>query len=255
VNTLSLNVPGAFAEPRGNSATGKLNALWRRWWMVVFYALAMAWVEAAVVFYLRFHMNRLVPYQPNPLPEIGGFALAEIVREGATMIMLAMVGCLAGCTWRSRFAFALLGFGVWDIAYYIWLVLLSGWPNSIFDWDILFLIPLPWWGPVWSPVSIALLMIAFGSIVAIHDSEERPLWPSKGSVCVAFAGIVLALYVFMADSLRVVVADRSIEHLRDMLPHWFNWPLFTVALVLMAVPVVSVWRKVYSRRRLQGASR
>src|SRR5688572_32723145 len=75
---------------------------WRRWSVVVLYALAMAWVEAAVVFYIRFHIDRLVPYQPEPLPLAGGFALAEVVREAATMVMLATVGWLAGWTWRSR---------------------------------------------------------------------------------------------------------------------------------------------------------
>src|SRR5688500_7810373 len=102
MNAVRLSIPNAMTQVgRGLS----LSPAWRRWWVVVFYALAMAWVESAVVFYLRFHMDRLVPYQTNPMPAIDGFALAEIVREVATMIMLATVGCLAGKTWRSRFAF------------------------------------------------------------------------------------------------------------------------------------------------------
>src|SRR5436190_14170724 len=155
-------IGGANAHERSASLP-TADSRWRRWFVVVLYALAMAWVEAAVVFYIRFHINRLVPYQPEPLPLAGGFALAEVVRECATMIMLASVGWLAGWTPRSRIAFALLAFGVWDIAYYIWLVPLTGWPTSLFDWDILFLIPLPWWGPVWAPVSIATLMMLFGT--------------------------------------------------------------------------------------------
>ena len=41
-----------------------------------------------------------------------------------------------------------MAFGIWDIFYYVFLKIIYDWPKSLFDWDILFLIPLPWWGPV-----------------------------------------------------------------------------------------------------------
>ena len=44
-----------------------------RWLVVVLYAVAMAWVEAAAVYYLRSLIHRIVPYQPYPLPVAGGF--------------------------------------------------------------------------------------------------------------------------------------------------------------------------------------
>ncbi len=216
---------------------------WHRWFVVVIYAGAMAWVEAAVVFYIRFHINRLVPYQPEPLPLAGGFGFAEVVREFATMVMLATVGWLAGDTRRTRIAFLLLAFGIWDIAYYVWLVPLTGWPHALTDWDVLFLIPLPWWGPVWSPISIALLMVLFGTVVCAFDSRAKPLVPSVFSCVVAFMGVLIALYVFMADSLRVVLTEHSTAALRSMLPQWFNWPLFLGALVLLAAPLVCVIRR------------
>src|SRR5215207_1827572 len=83
--------------------------------VVILYALAMAWVESAVVFYLRSMIDRIVPYQANPLPIAGGFGFAEVMREAATIVMLFTVGWLAGRTWRSRLAYTLLVFGVWDI--------------------------------------------------------------------------------------------------------------------------------------------
>src|SRR5205823_3005039 len=124
---------------------------WDRSLIVCVYALAMAWVESAVVFYLRTYVDRLVPYQSNPLPIASGFGRAEVIREAATIVMLFAVGWLAGRTWRSRLGYTLLAFGIWDIAYYVWLFALTNWPRSMADWDILFLIPLPWWGPVWAP--------------------------------------------------------------------------------------------------------
>jgi hypothetical protein len=217
--------------------------------VVTLYALAMAWVEAAVVFYLRSMVDRLQPYQPNPLPLIGDFGLAEIVREAATLAMLLAVGWLAGRTARSRFGYTLLAFGVWDIAYYLWLVPLTAWPTSLGDWDILFLIPLPWWGPVWAPMSIAALMIVFGVVVGKHDSPERSCWPGRKAFWAAALGVVLALYVFMADAIQVVLSGGSTAQLQELLPQWFNWPLFLVALALIAWPVAEVVVRAFGGRR------
>src|SRR5690349_18541742 len=63
-----------------------------RWTIVVIYAIAMAWVEAAVVYYLRTMIHRLDPYQPNPLPVIGYLGPVEAIREAATLVMLLTVG-------------------------------------------------------------------------------------------------------------------------------------------------------------------
>ena len=73
-----------------------------RWFTVAMFATAFAWVEAAVVFYLRTMVNRMDPYQSDPLPVVGGIGGAELVREAATLLMLFSVGMLAGKSWRSR---------------------------------------------------------------------------------------------------------------------------------------------------------
>src|SRR5262249_44174413 len=115
------------------------------------------------------------------------------------------------------------------------------WPRSLNDWDVLFLIPLPWWGPVIAPVSIAFLMILWGTLVTTWDIP-----PAKGQSewkvwALNFMGVAVALYVFMADKLRV--ADQGVAVLRDVLPDAFNWPLFSFALLLMSAPIVQVlWR-------------
>jgi hypothetical protein len=212
----------------------------RRWLTVVIFATAMAWVESAVVFYLRTMVDRIEPYQPHPLPLATGFGLAELVREAATLIMLLTVGMLAGGTWRSRIGYAAIAFGVWDIFYYVFLKLMCGWPHSLLDWDILFLLPLPWWGPVLAPVLIAVLMILWGTLATRFEPPRefsRPNWSVWGLNAL---GMALALYVFMADALRV--SDGGVPALRTMLPTQFNWPLFCVALALMSAPVIQLCR-------------
>ena len=218
----------------------------RRWLVVVLFAIAMAWLESAVVFYLRTMVDRLEPYQPRPLPILPGIARAEIVREAATLIMLATLGWLAGSTARSRFGYFVIAFGVWDIFYYLFLKVLTPWPRSVLDWDLLFLIPLPWWGPVLAPCLIAALMVIGGSALALGDDPARPLWPGGWAIALNAAGSLLALYVFMADPIRALPAGA--EAVREVLPVWFNWPLFLVALALMAVPVVDLAGQIVRRR-------
>src|SRR6185437_7305713 len=142
------------------------------------------------------------PYQPNPLPITAGLGEAELVREFATMVMLFTVGWLAGATWRSRAGYSFVAFGIWDIFYYVFLRVMTGWPKSLLDWDILFLIPLPWWGPVLAPMTIAFAMVLFGTVVSRFDGVNRPIWPG-GVACGAGAiGIALTLYAFMASAIQ-----------------------------------------------------
>ncbi len=210
--------------------------------MVVVFAVAMAWVESAVVFYLRSMIDRIEPYQPDPLPIIGGFASVELPREAATMVMLFTVGVLAGRTWRARIGYAVIAFGVWDIFYYVFLKMMCGWPHSLLDWDVLFLLPLPWWGPVLAPGLIALLLILWGTL-AIHFERTHTPAPANWRVWILnFAGVALALYVFMADA--IAVSPHGLEAIRTVLPEKFNWPLFGVALALMSAPIVKLaWHR------------
>ncbi len=218
----------------------------RRWFTVVTYAAAMAWVESAVVYYLRTHIDRIEPYQPNPLPIVGGLGAVEFAREFATLVMLFTVGALAGRTWRARIGYMVVAFGVWDIFYYVFLKLMCGWPHSLLDWDILFLIPLPWWGPVLAPVLIALLMIVWGTLASQFERPGPPSLSNWRVWALNFIGVALALYVFMADALRV--SNGGVDALRNLLPTQFNWPLFLVALALMAAPVVKLAVELRSQR-------
>jgi len=200
--------------------------------VVTVFAIAMAWVEAASVFYIRALVDRIEPYQADPLPVNGALGNVELWREAATLVMIATLGLLAGRTWRHRAGYAALAFGVWDVFYYVFLRAISGWPRALLDWDILFLLPLPWWGPVFAPVSIALVMIVWGTLsTQLRDAATARWTWALGSV-----GIVLALAVFMIDAMQALPHGR--DAVLQVLPTTFNWPLFLVALLLMASPVL-----------------
>ncbi|HEU5122888.1 MAG TPA: hypothetical protein VFW05_02360 [Verrucomicrobiae bacterium] len=206
-----------------------------RWLTVAAFATAMAWVESAVVFYLRTMIHRIEPYQPNPFPTIGGFASVELIRELATMVMLLTVGILAGRRWRARLGYAAIAFGVWDIFYYVFLKVMCDWPNSLLDWDVLFLIPLPWWGPVLAPVLISVLLIVWGTLVSRFETRRSFTLSNALVWIVAFTGMALALAIFMADTWRA--AAQGTDAIRNVLPAQFNWPLFCLALTLMSAPI------------------
>jgi hypothetical protein len=170
---------------------------------------------------------------------MNGFGSVELPRELATLVMLLAVGMLAGGNWWARLGYAAVAFGVWDIFYYVFLKVMCGWPHSLLDWDVLFLLPLPWWGPVLAPVLISLLLILWGT----SASRFAPAGPVTSPVlrvwAVSALGAALALYVFMADTLAA--APAGLEAIRIVLPVRFNWPLFSLALALMSAPLVNPW--------------
>jgi hypothetical protein len=216
-----------------------------RWAIVVAFAIAMAWVEAASVYYIRALVDRIEPYQANPLPISDALGYVELWREAATLVMLATLGLLAGRTWRRRAGYAALAFGAWDIFYYVFLRIMSGWPRTLLDWDILFLLPLPWWGPVLAPVSIAIVMILWGTLATQSGDDATD---ARWAGALAGVGIVLALGVFMIDSWRALPGGR--EAVLQVLPATFNWPVFWVAVLLMASPVIHQLASIIQAQRI-----
>jgi hypothetical protein len=184
-------------------------------WLIL-YSIAMAYVESAVVVYLR------AIYYPHgfafPLaPMAGDLVAIEIGREAATLVMLLGVAVLAGRTRWARFVAFCVSFGVWDLFYYVWLWVLLRWPPSLFTWDILFLIPVPWIGPVLAPVIVSILLVIVG--LWLWGREERGL-PFDFPVALRLlllAGMLLVLASFTLD-FRIVVAQHP--------PASFRWGLF-----------------------------
>jgi hypothetical protein len=209
-----------------------------RFLSVSIFSIAMAWVESAVVLDLRVLVGRLQPYQPNPLPHFGGLSQAEIIREVATLVMLLAVGWLAGDRPRTRLAYSAFAFGLWDIFYYLFLIPLTGWPKSLLNWDILFLLPVPWWGPVIAPIAISFLVITGGMLVILIDRRARPACLNVWFLAAGLIGAGMMFYAFTADALAA--SSRGMEAVRQILPVTFRWNMFLPGLFLMAVPVLAM---------------
>jgi len=161
---------------------------------LVAFAVAMAFAEAAVVVYLR----EIIGTGPVfPMKEIPALLLVvEVGRETATIVMLVSVAVLSVRGGLRRMGAFLLAFAVWDIFYYVWLYATIGWPAGLADWDVLFLIPVPWVGPVWSVLLLGTGMIAF-SVRFLGAPEDAPFSPGPwgwGSG-MAGAGTIVATYI------------------------------------------------------------
>lgn len=203
------------------------------WWVSI-YSIAMGLLETAVVVYLR----KL--YYPHgfyfPLaPVHDDIASVELWREFATLIMLVAIGILAGRNKAEKFAYFLYSFAIWDLFYYVFLKAFLNWPESLMTWDILFLLPVPWVGPVITPCIIAVTMILFcltvihftnkGIAVSMVSKERWLLWLGAFIVIVSFT----MDYVEKkgATLWRNITSEKSFfTNLVDYVPQHFNWPYF-----------------------------
>jgi len=207
----------------------------RRLLPVAVFACAMAYLEAAVVVYLRRLVDVVEPWR-DPGVYDATVAAIEVGREAATLVMLAALGWACGRNARTRVAFALFAFGVWDILYYAWLKALLGWPESLLTPDILFLIPLPWWGPVITPILIALLLAGGAVGVIALDDHGREVRPRAADWGLMATGVGLILAAFMADALAALPA--SAETLSGLRPGPFRWGLYAAGLAVLAAGVI-----------------
>jgi len=204
------------------------------------FCVAMAALESAVVVYLR------TLYYPD------GFSVAfklidrkilsvEIMRELATLVMLVTVGFLAGRTAKERIAYFLLTFAVWDIFYYVWLKAFIDWPASLLEWDILFLIPVTWLGPVLAPLICSLTMILLSLVLLANERKVTPVvWT------LLLTGSAFILFTFMEDYGGLLIRNgllsgyssilQNKDFIRlasDYMPTGFSWGIFAVGELLL----------------------
>lgn len=209
------------------------------------YAIGMAMVEGTIVVYLRalyYPEGFALPLKFIPLHHY----FVEVAREFATLVMLAAVGWLAGNRFVTRFAGFIFAFGVWDIFYYIILKIILNWPSGLLDWDVLFLIPIAWLGPVLAPILVSLALIFAGIVIWYFDSTgidiQVPLWSWLAEIGAAF----IILISFLLNT-------RSV--LEQTLPVDFSWALFLggfiPGLIVLGIIIRLNFRKVKEVRSFQ----
>jgi hypothetical protein len=189
------------------------------------FGIAMGYLEAAVVVYLRAAIEAGAVAAAQDPTTSGTYETLEIAREAATLVMIAAVGCLAGRTALERLAWAAVVFGLWDIVYYAGLRLAIGWPEAFDTWDLLFLIPVPWVGPVWAPILVSGALVAFGLAATHRLRHGRAVTVVGWQAAAALAGGSLVIGSFLVDGARVAAGDLEAGGA------WTGWPLFWAGMV------------------------
>lgn len=213
-------------------------------WLTLF-SIAMGYLETSVVVYVR------ELYYPGgfkfPLVPIAHhIAVTEFWREAATIIMLAGIGILAGRNNAQRFVFFLYSFAIWDIFYYVFLYVLLLWPENLFTWDILFLIPVPWVGPVICPclVSLAMIILMISTVHwQIKGKSGKLIW-KEGVVLLLGCAIIITSFIW--DYLEFVHAHPTgkssftLAHNKELfiegatyVPKEFSWLMFWCGQVML----------------------
>lgn len=212
--------------------------------LLTIFGIAMGFLEAIVVVYLR------QIYYPEgfsfPLNSISSKMISmEVLREITTIVMLVTVGIIAGKNHLQRFAYLIYTFGIWDIFYYVGLKLLLNWPETLLTWDVLFLIPVMWLGPVLAPVICSLTMVFIaGSIVSLQERGCQ-VKVKMVELILILLGTFIIFYTFICDCLRIVIQGGSHfqEALSQYKPGFYNWYLFGIGEILIVYSVVVMIRR------------
>jgi hypothetical protein len=217
--------------------------------VIILFSIAMAALESAVVVYLR------ALYYPDDFTVAfklvdEKIVLIEIIREAATLCMIWSIGYLTSKTRYERLPYFLLCFAVWDIFYYVWLKIFLDWPASLFDWDILFLIPFTWLGPVLSPVICSLTMIILAAVL-LRSKHEIKI--SKTSIGLLVSGSLLILYTYLFDYGNLLLTNDLLSDYANLLqnkkfttlasayvPVKYNWGIFWVGELLIISAIINL---------------
>lgn len=213
------------------------------WIIIILFSIAFAWVESAVVVYLReiyfdgdFKFP-LVVFWVEGKHIIDPMIRIEFGREIATLIMLATAGCLAGKNGLQKFCYFMVSFGIWDIFYYIWLYVMVGWPESLMTWDLLFFVPLPWVGPVITPLIIALTMIVAGWLIIYLDDRGYTIGWRWYDMAIELCCGFLLIVAFSWDwrNILQMPGDIPLSGIPNPFAWWLYIPAYIFSLIYFAI--------------------
>jgi len=212
----------------------------------------MGFLEAIVVVYIR------EIYYPDgfqfPLKELPPrLIVIEWMREISTLLMLGSVAWISGKTILKRLSVFLFIFGIWDIMYYVGLKIFLDWPESIFTWDILFLIPITWVSPVLAPVLCSLLMITMVVLLDFRMTNNNLKELKVNEFMFMFSGATVIYYTFTVDFGMMIIKGHFLRkyftlaenrEFLEILTSWeptnYNWLIFTLGIGLICAGVFLV---------------
>ncbi len=193
----------------------------KRFIPLLFFAVAMGYLEAAVVIYLReiwypggFYFPLKILSLTDPV------LLTEVGREAATIVMLIAVAIISGRTRWQKVAYFFFLFGIWDISYYIWLKILINWPSSLGTWDILFLLPVVLVGPVYAPVLVSVTIIFVGMTIVLAEKKGIVIKTTLVSWLIIVFAFILIFTSFVTNTQKAFA--KTEEHF------FYLWPFLLV---------------------------
>ena len=221
---------------------------------VLIYSIAMGFLEAVVVVYLR------DIYYPSgfkfPLMIIPDETIRiEILREFCTLLMIIAIAFITGKNKMEIFSYFLFSFAVWDLAYYAGLKLILNWPASFFTWDILFLIPIPWIGPVLAPVVSSISMIILSLLFLFIQKKNAAVKIKVLEWVLIYLGALLIFVSFIWDYSKIIIDNGLLKNIFSLkqssfieisqryIPSYFHWDIFLLGIFSIYLSILIILKR------------
>jgi hypothetical protein len=226
---------------------------------LLLFAVAMGFMEAIIVLYIReISYPEGFVFPLNPLPT--SLMKAELIRELSTMVMLLTVAWLTGKTFLRRLNAFLFLFGIWDIFYYVALRLFLDWPESLLTWDILFLIPVIWIGPVLAPLICSVTMILMAICFEWLKTKNKITSLRWYELMIIFTGAIIIYITFTYDFSMIILKGNYLSELLSLaentqfnkiltnyIPEKFKWGTFTVGITIIVFASILVFLRSFNK--------